>query len=361
MNKWITVSSLRAVLIFLVMLSLVVAGNIQTAKAADEPLTVEGVWVITSSNYPNKNGGYTIVREGDGYNVIPNNTERGGGKYHGVGLYYGSSTEIKATSIQSLDALVDFNEGSKIPISVLRELAGKVTFRYRFKLSPDGQSMELASDFITISYYPETGRLQGYDIMPYADKATLKRISGPPPTPSNQPLTTAMAQVESRGEFYVLTTDGRKLTGNDANQIPLEKGTKVITGSSGHIRMKLPDETTFTIGPNSDIVIDEFVYDPDSTPKTIVASVLKGVFRWVTGNVKPDPQKMKVKLPVYTIGIRGTDFEATVNPDGSGFVILYFGQLEITEKKTGFTFILDAGHKVTCSSDGSVSRPIKVD
>jgi hypothetical protein len=158
-----------------------------------------------------------------------------------------------------------------------------------------------------------------------------------------------------------LTTDGRKLTAKDADQIPLEKGTKVITGSSGHIRMKLPDDTTFTIGPNSDIVIDEFVYDPDKTPKTIVASVSKGVFRWVTGNVKPDPQKMKVKLPVGTIGIRGTDFEVTVNPDGSGFVILYFGQLEITEKKTGFTFILDAGHKVTCSADGSVSRPIKVD
>jgi hypothetical protein len=127
--------------------------------------------------------------------------------------------------------------------------------------------------------------------------------------------------------------------------------------------MKLPDDTTFTIGPNSDIVIDSFVYDPDNTPKKVIASMSKGVFRWVTGKTKPlkDPPEMKVKLPVMAVGIRGTDFEATVNPDGSGFVILYFGQLEITEKKTGFTFILDAWHKVTFSADGSVSRPIKTD
>jgi hypothetical protein len=51
--------------------------------------------------------------------------------------------------------------------------------------------------------------------------------------------------------------------------------------------------------------------------------------------------------------------EVTVNDNASGMIILHFGQLDITEKKTGFTFILDDGYKVTFNADGSVSRPIK--
>jgi hypothetical protein len=126
--------------------------------------------------------------------------------------------------------------------------------------------------------------------------------------------------------------------------------------------MTLPDNTTFTVGPNSDLVIDKFVYDPDKSPEKIMATMTKGVFRWVTGNkaVYKEPGQMKVNLPVVAVGIRGTDFEATVAPEGSGSVVLNFGQLEITEKKTGFTFIMNAGEKITFGADGSVGRPMKI-
>jgi hypothetical protein len=173
----------------------------------------------------------------------------------------------------------------------------------------------------------------------------------------------AFAYAESRGEFYFFTKDGRKVIGEKGSKIPLEEGTKVVTGKDGHVQMVLPDETIFTIGPDCEIEIDKFVYDPDLTPKKIMVNMTKGVFRWVTGKVKPIPANspdMKVTLPVVAIGIRGTDFEATVGPGGSGSVVLNFGQLEITEKKTGFTFLMDAGQKITFGADGSVSRPMKV-
>jgi len=348
----------HALLILSLILSLVIAGDIPTANA-EEPLTVEGEWKITSSNAPHAHdvSGYIIARQGDGYNVI---AQTGGKKYSGpggTGLYYGSSTEIKATSTPFFDELVEMFKGQNVPAAAIRELAGKVATRHIFTLSADGRFLEQAQDGVMIYFYNETGRLAKYEIKPYYFRATLVRVSGP----TQGEKRSAMAQVESRGEFYVVTTDGRTLKGKDAEQIPLEEGTKVITGSSGHVRMKLPDDTTFTIGPDSDIVIDSFVYDPDNTPKKVIASMSKGVFRWVTGKTKPhkDLAEMKVKLPVMAVGIRGTDFEVTVNPDGNGFVILYFGQLEITEKKTGFKFILDAGYKVTFGTDGFISRPIK--
>jgi len=339
-------------LIFCLILSLSILCNIQTAKAEDTQ-SLEGEWVPTSPDawYDS----ITIVRQDGGYNVIPKlkpNAKRQAWE----GVYQGNATQIIASrNIPSENFAKDF------PAPVIRSLAGKIKYRYKFTLSSDGHSAEFAYDRLSVYYYQNTGELADYKIEPFYDKKTLVRVA--PRAPPQKTITSALGQVESRGEFYVLTKDGRKLTGNDADQIPLEEGTKVITGSSGHVRVKLPDDTTFTIGPNSDIVIDSFVYNPDSTPKTIVASVSKGVFRWVTGKTKPliDPAEMKVNVPIGYLGIRGTDFEVTVNPDGSGFVILYFGQLEITEKKTGFKFILDAGQKVTFGADGSMSRPMKAD
>jgi hypothetical protein len=114
------------------------------------------------------------------------------------------------------------------------------------------------------------------------------------------------------------------------------------------------------VGANSQIVIDKFVYDADRNPKEVMVDMTKGVFRWVTGKTAPKYKaQMQVTLPVMAVGIRGTDFEAVVGPKGRGKVALYDGQLEITEKKTGFTFILNAGQMVTFGPDGKVSRPRK--
>lgn len=348
----------KIISIFCLILSLSILCNIQTGKA-DEPLSVEGVWEIISSNFEilRKDIGQrqSISRRGDGYEVkwldgrstIP---------------YTGNEKRIVQTFHEDLGASLS----TDAPASVLQQIKGKkVPINISYTLSADGNFLQMACDYIQLYYGRDTGRFDHYEIESGRIQTTLKRVSEPPKTTVKNPLTSAVGQVESRGEFYVLTKDGRKLTGKDADQIPLEEGTKVITGKDGHIKMTLPDNTTFTIGPDSDIVIDTFVYDPDNTPKTIIASVSKGAFRWVTGKVMADRSvhqesgQMKVNLPVVAVGIRGTDFEATVASDGSGSVVLNFGQLEITENKTGFTFILDAGQKVIFGADGSISRPIK--
>jgi len=334
----------------------------QTAKA-EEPLTVEGVWEIisVSSDEVRDQIGrkVSISHKGDSYEVKSINKNRPSK------IYSGNERRIVNTElVYVIEPTTDDWKGDRAPPLVYQQLAGKqVRVSDSYTLSADGNFLTRVLD--TKNVYWKTNKQTGkiddvrYEVIPNDYKYTLKRVSGP--IAAKKPLTSAIAQVESRGEFYVLTKDGRKLTGKDTNQISLEEGTKVITGSSGHIRMKLPDDTTFTIGPNSNIVIDSFVYDPDNTPKKVIANMSKGVFRWVTGKAKPlnDPAELKVKLPVMAVGIRGTDFEAAVNPDGSGSVVLHFGQLEITENKTGFRFIMNAGYKITFKADGTVSRPIK--
>lgn len=343
------------------LLALAVIGMAGDAAFAGQPLTVEGVWTVTKANYPHKDGGYTIVRQGDGYNVIPQNSDRGGKPYYGVGLYYGSPTEISATLTPSFDALMSMFGASSIPQSVIRELAGKVTLRFRFRLSRDGQSLEQANDFIKVMHNRQTGRLVSYSIMPFADQATLVRVAetAAPKTAPNP----VYAAVIARGDFYIVTKDGQKLTGKDAEKVQCEAGSRVITGNNGRVQLFLPDETIFTIGSNSEMEVDEFVYHTDTSPRAVVVGVTKGVFRWVTGKVMQmqEPAKKRIRLPTAELGIRGTDVEVTVNSDGSGVVVLQFGEVEVTEKKTGFKFALEAGYKVTFDAGGSFSRPIKIE
>jgi len=173
-----------------------------------------------------------------------------------------------------------------------------------------------------------------------------------------QSQTRVGAVAVSRGEFYFITLDGHRLSGEEAAKAPVTLGTRVFTGPDGRVQLLLLDETVCTMGPNGDMVIDEFVYDPNNSSDKITARLQKGLLRWVTGKApRKNPANMKVILPAGDTGIRGTDFEAMVAPDGSGSVKLFSGQLEITEKKTQRTFLLNAGQMVTFSADGFFAPP----
>ncbi len=79
------------------------------------------------------------------------------------------------------------------------------------------------------------------------------------------------------------------------------------SGPSSGMQILLLDETVFTIGPESELIVDEFVYDADTSAGKVGATVAKGVFRFVTGKVaKRNPRNMQVSLPAGNIGVRGT-------------------------------------------------------
>src|ERR1700720_257293 len=59
----------------------------------------------------------------------------------------------------------------------------------------------------------------------------------------------------------------------------------VTTDAAGHLQVLLLDETVFTLGPDADMTLDEFVYDPKTSAGKVTAQVSKGAFRFVTGKV----------------------------------------------------------------------------
>lgn len=168
--------------------------------------------------------------------------------------------------------------------------------------------------------------------------------------------------VESRGEFYLVTADGRRLSGKDAANVPVDKRVTAITGPDGWARLTLPDGTLFTIGANSNMVLDEFVYDPKPGIGKMTANLIKGSCRFITGQIKQHrayQDTLKVKLPVGDLGPRGTDFECSVSANGSGFVKLYSGEVALTAKVTGAVIVLKAGQMITFTSS-KINNPVQI-
>ncbi|MCX5794905.1 MAG: FecR domain-containing protein [Elusimicrobia bacterium] len=127
----------------------------------------------------------------------------------------------------------------------------------------------------------------------------------------------------------------------------------VTTDAAGRLQVLLLDETVFTIGPNSDMVLDEFVYDPATSSGKVTARVTKGVFRFVTGKVaRKDPASMKVTLPVGTIGIRGTIAGGQASPDGSTVILFGPGAQNNANENPGSVAVGNAGGDVVITQPG---------
>ena len=76
----------------------------------------------------------------------------------------------------------------------------------------------------------------------------------------------------------------------------------------------LLDQSTFTIGSESEVVMDTFIYDPDTNNGKIVASVKQGSLKVISGLIsKKNPDSLTVKVPEGTLGSRGTEFQTMVS------------------------------------------------
>ncbi|PKR55849.1 hypothetical protein COO20_01080 [Thalassospira marina] len=125
-----------------------------------------------------------------------------------------------------------------------------------------------------------------------------------------------------RGEVELAEAKGVVGTQIESGQ-PIYLGDYIRSSAGSGMQILLMDETVFTIGPNSEIAIDDFVYDPSNNQGHMTASITRGVVRVLTGKLAHnDPKTMKINLPVGSIGIRGTQFLVSVEngpgPNGTG-------------------------------------------
>ena len=118
------------------------------------------------------------------------------------------------------------------------------------------------------------------------------------------------------GEVY--NQDGKKLSTGDK----IYFGDSIVVKSNSNSQIMLLDETVMSVGSNSEIKIDEFVYDKKSQNGKILSTIKSGSMRVLTGGVsEKNPANLEIKVPAGTIGSRGTEFQASVD-NGQSKVLL---------------------------------------
>src|SRR5580704_15629180 len=60
---------------------------------------------------------------------------------------------------------------------------------------------------------------------------------------------------------------------------------RVHTTTAGTVQLLFTDKSTMSIAPNTDIVIDEYVYDPNAKSGNMLVSLTKGTLRFVGGQL----------------------------------------------------------------------------
>jgi len=130
-------------------------------------------------------------------------------------------------------------------------------------------------------------------------------------------------------------------------------GETIETGADGRLQLLLKDETAFTLGPNSRIVVDDFVYDESSDQGRVEASITKGVFRFITGKIaKKKPSSMTVKLPSAVIGVRGTIVAGQTDGTSSEVILLGPGEDNNTGENPGSIHVSNEGGGEDISRSG---------
>ena len=100
-------------------------------------------------------------------------------------------------------------------------------------------------------------------------------------------------------------------------------GDSIITEAASSAQVLLMDQTTLTIGESSELVIDEFVYDPQTKIGKFVSSVKIGTVKIITGEIsKTNPDDLEIKTPTGSIGARGTEFAVVTESDTKSTVVL---------------------------------------
>ena len=140
--------------------------------------------------------------------------------------------------------------------------------------------------------------------------------------------------------------------------IDMQVDERVETGERGKTQLLFLDGSALTVGPNSDVTLDRFVYDPDAGSGDLALTATKGLFRFVGGRISKT-RPVLLKTPTATIGIRGGIITARVS-DTATRATFHFGD-QMSVSAAGVTKNTQRpGNAIAVEGDGPPSDPAPV-
>lgn len=81
----------------------------------------------------------------------------------------------------------------------------------------------------------------------------------------------------------------------------------VKTHHQGYVGLVFADDTRVSIGPNTEIAVDEYLFNPLENKLSFVLRLIRGTLSFLSGQMtKLSPDSVQLVMPAATIGVRGT-------------------------------------------------------
>ena len=120
----------------------------------------------------------------------------------------------------------------------------------------------------------------------------------------------------------IKVSSGSAFIVRDGAQLPAQVGQVVFqadglrTGGDGKVGVTLTDDTRLSLGPNSELKLERFMYAPADSGFSLVLKFVKGAATYVSGRIaKIAPDSIRLETPAAIIGVRGTTLAIQVQPE----------------------------------------------
>ena len=140
--------------------------------------------------------------------------------------------------------------------------------------------------------------------------------------------------------------------------IDVQANEVITTNTRDRAHLVFLDGTSLTVGPNAQLTIDRFVYDPATKTGDLAINASKGVFRLVGGKISKI-KPITVTTPSATIGIRGGIAIFTVQPTSTTSTFVFGNGMTLTAAGQTQT-VTRPGSQVTASGGAAPGAPTMV-
>ena len=140
----------------------------------------------------------------------------------------------------------------------------------------------------------------------------------------------------------------------------------IITGKDSRAKILMVDKNEINISPDSEIVLQKYVYDPSAGKKEVLLNVLSGKVRAkVEQKYNGTTAKFQVKTPSAVAGVRGTDFLTSFDSSTKqSSVVTFHGHVEFGQPGAGGTIqnpvMVDPGQTSTVAVGTAASAPVEM-
>jgi len=96
----------------------------------------------------------------------------------------------------------------------------------------------------------------------------------------------------------------------------LAEGDVLQTGADGRLGVILRDDTRLSLGADTEIRLDRFVFEPAQGNLALAVKMLRGIAAYVSGRIaKLSPDAVRIETPVAILGVRGTSLAMRVETE----------------------------------------------